>query len=225
MRTLAILPIKSFDAAKSRLAGALGSGSRQALAQAMFSDVLAALRRVPGLEATAVVTGDERAIAVAEAERVHVVDDAGCESHSAAAMAGVRHAVATGYERVLLVPGDVPLLDPAEVGDLLERSAAADVAVAIIPDRHGTGTNGLLIRPPDCFEPQFGPGSRDRHVEAARAAGLSWTVEPVPSLLHDVDTPDDLAALGDALASRRGLAPSTRGALSQLQRARVAVEA
>jgi len=213
MRTLAILPIKSFDAAKSRLAGALGSGARQALAQAMFSDVLAALRRVAGLEAIAVVTSDERAIAVAEAERVHVVDDTGCEGHSAAALAGIRHAV-----------GDTPLLDPAEVGDLLDRSAAAEVAVAIIPDRHGTGTNGLLLTPPGCFEPSFGPGSRERHAELAQAAGLSWTVEPVPSLLHDVDTPEDLAALGEALASRRGLAPSTRGALSQLQRA-VAIEA
>jgi len=171
-----------------------------------------------------VVTSDERAIAVAEAERVHVVDDTGCEGHSAAALAGIRHAVAAGYERALVVPGDTPLLDPAEVGDLLDRSAAAEVAVAIIPDRHGTGTNGLLLTPPGCFEPSFGPGSRERHAELAQAAGLSWTVEPVPSLLHDVDTPEDLAALGEALASRRGLAPSTRGALSQLQRA-VAIEA
>ena len=48
MSTIAILPVKSFGAAKQRLAAALGAGSRQALAQAMFSDVLASLRRVPG---------------------------------------------------------------------------------------------------------------------------------------------------------------------------------
>jgi 2-phospho-L-lactate guanylyltransferase (CobY/MobA/RfbA family) len=45
MRTIAILPVKSFGAAKQRLAGRLGAGPRQALAQAMFSDVLASLRR------------------------------------------------------------------------------------------------------------------------------------------------------------------------------------
>ena len=58
MRTLAILPIKSFGAAKQRLAGLLGNGSRQALAQAMFLDVLASLRRVPDIDAVAVVTAD-----------------------------------------------------------------------------------------------------------------------------------------------------------------------
>ncbi|MEX2196780.1 MAG: 2-phospho-L-lactate guanylyltransferase [Thermoleophilaceae bacterium] len=225
MRTLAILPIKSFDAAKQRLSGVLGSGSRQALAQAMFSDVLAALRHVPGLEAVAVVTSDDKAEAAAALERVHVIADSAHAGHSAAAMLGIRHALAIGYERVLLVPGDAPLLDAAELAGLLERSAAADVAVAIVPDRHGTGTNGLLIAPPGCFEPSFGPGSRERHVEAARAAGLSHVVEPLPSLVHDIDTPDDLAELAAVLESRRGSAPSTRGALAQLQRCRIAVGA
>ena len=58
MRTLAVLPIKSFGASKERLSGLLGRGSRQALAQAMFLDVLAALRRVRGFDAIAVVTAD-----------------------------------------------------------------------------------------------------------------------------------------------------------------------
>lgn len=225
MRTLAILPIKSFDAAKQRLSGLLGGGSRQALAQAMFSDVLGALRHVPGLEAVAVVTSDKQAQSAAALERVHVIEDSAQDGHSAAAMLGIRHALAAGYERVLLVPGDAPLLDPRELGDLLERSAHDDVAVAIVPDRHGTGTNGLLIAPPDCFEPSFGPGSRRRHVAAAEAAGLRHSVEPLPSLVHDVDTPDDLAELAAVLESRRGSAPSTRGALAQLQRSRVAVGA
>lgn len=225
MRTLAILPIKSFDEAKQRLSGRLGGGSRHALAQAMFCDVLSSLRRVPAVEATAVVTNDEQARAAAALERVHVVLDTEQAGHSAAAMLGIGHAIADGYERVLLVPGDAPLLDPEELEGMLERSAAEHVAVAIVPDRHGTGTNGLLIAPPDCFEPSFGPGSRERHVAAARDAGLRHSVEPLPSLVHDVDTPDDLAELDAVLRSRRGAAPSTRGALAQLQRARMPVGA
>lgn len=225
MRTLAILPIKSFDAAKQRLAGLLGSGSRQALAQAMFSDVLGALRHVPALEGVAVVTSDAHAQTAAALERVQVIEDTAQSGHSAAAMLGIRHALAGGCERVLLVPGDAPLLDPRELGELMERSAADQVAVAIVPDRHGTGTNGLLIAPPDCFEPSFGPGSRERHVAAAQAGGLRHSVEPLPSLVHDVDTPDDLAELAAVLESRRGSAPSTRGALAQLQRSRVTVGA
>jgi 2-phospho-L-lactate/phosphoenolpyruvate guanylyltransferase len=221
MRTIAILPVKSFTAAKQRLAGLLGAGSRQALAQAMFSDVLTSLRHVPGLDAVAVVTADRVAESAAFGERVQVLRDTEQAGQSQAALIGIRYAQAAAYERVLLVPGDTPLLDPLEVAGLLGLT----VPVAIVPDRHGTGTNALLISPPDKIAPSFGPGSFERHLDAARAAGVEPAVERLPSLILDVDTPEDLADLGTALESRRGHAPSTRGALRQLDRSRARASA
>ena len=214
MKTLAILPVKSFGGAKQRLAPALGSGSRQALAQAMFLDVLASLRRVTGLDSVAVVTSDPVAEEAARGERVRVLRDTEQAGQSAAALIGIRDALARDFERVLLVPGDTPLIDPAEVAGLLGRRRP----VSIVPDRHGTGTNALVLTPPDAIEPSFGPGSRERHVAAAEAAGLPHAVEEVPTLMLDVDTREDLDALAAELAGRRGQAPSTRGALRQLER-------
>jgi 2-phospho-L-lactate/phosphoenolpyruvate guanylyltransferase len=219
MRTLAVLPIKRFGTAKQRLSGMLGSGSRQALAQAMFSDVLAALRHVPTLDQVAVVTSDAAAEWAARDERVLVLPDRLQEGQSAAAKIGVRHALAAGFERVLLVPGDTPLLDAGELGALLDRVAAQGLGAAIVPDRHGKGTNALLLSPPDVVEPSFGPGSLERHVAAAAASGVSHVVESMPSLELDVDTPEDLDALVLELEERRGRAPVTRGTLSQLGRA------
>jgi 2-phospho-L-lactate guanylyltransferase len=220
MRTAAILPIKSFGAAKQRLAPVLGSGSRQALAQAMFTDVLGSLRRVNGLETIAVVTGDPAAEAAARGNRVIVLDDPNEDGQSAATTLGIRHAAAAGFERVLLVPGDTPLLDPGEVDGLLVRGESDGMQVVIVPDRHGSGTNALLITPPEAFGPRFGPDSLHRHVTAAQEAGLKHSVEELPSLTHDVDTPDDLDALSTVLDERRGMAPMTRGALRQLDRLR-----
>ena len=88
----------------------------------------------------------------------------------------------------------------------------------IVPDRHGVGTNALLLSPPDAIEPSFGPGSCDRHAQAARAAGVACAVERVPTLALDVDTGQDLYVLAATLEARRGQAPSTRGALRQLDR-------
>jgi 2-phospho-L-lactate guanylyltransferase len=209
MRALAILPVKSFGAAKQRLAPALRPGSRQALARAMFSDVLAALRRVPGLDSVVVVTADPAAEAAARGARAVVLRDTEQAGQSAAASIGVRHALAEGFERALLVPGDTPLLDPDEVARLL----ATPTPVSIVPDRHGTGTNALLLAPPNAISPSFGPGSRKRHVAAADAAGLPYAVEEVPTLMLDVDTGDDLAALVAELAGRHDGAPATRSAL------------
>ena len=93
------------------------------------------------------------------------------------------------------------------MGALLEL----DAPVAIVPDRHGTGTNALLLAPPDVIAPSFGPGSFDRHVAAARDAGVEYAVARISALMFDVDTPDDLADLSAALDERRGQAASTRG--------------
>jgi 2-phospho-L-lactate/phosphoenolpyruvate guanylyltransferase len=216
MRTLAILPVKSFGAAKQRLVPALGAGARRALAQAMFSDVLDSLRRVDELAAVAVVTADPASEAVARADGVVVLPDTAQAGQSAAASIGIAYALAQGFERALLVPGDTPLLDPAELAALL----AAPRPLSIVPDRHGTGTNGLVLSPPDAIAPSFGPGSLERHVAAAEATGVSSAVAEVPTLMLDVDTGDDLSALRAALAERRAGAPATREALRRLERER-----
>src|SRR4051812_1936447 len=220
MSTIAILPVKSFGAAKQRLAAALGAGSRQALAQAMFSDVLASLRRVPGVDAVAVVTSDRLAESAALGERVEVLRDTEMAGQSAAALIGIRYAQAHGFDRVLLVPGDTPLLDPGEVAGLLRRALDNGSAVVVVPDRHGEGTNALLLTPPDAIEPSFGPGSCARHVAAAGTASVPCAVEHVPTLALDVDTGRDLELLAATLEGRRGDAPATRGALRQLHRSR-----
>jgi 2-phospho-L-lactate/phosphoenolpyruvate guanylyltransferase len=223
MRTLAVVPIKTLSSAKQRLSGALATGARASLAQAMFSDVLASLRRSQQVEAIAVVTADVVANAVAHGERVTVLPDDRQDGQSAAALIGIRYAAAAGFERAVLVPGDTPLLDAVELDELLVRCEADPVAVGVVPDRHGTGTNALVLTPPGVLEPSFGPGSFNRHLNHAKGAGLTHRAEHVASLAHDVDTPEDLAALSDVLEGRRSIAPRTRGALRQLERSGVLV--
>jgi 2-phospho-L-lactate/phosphoenolpyruvate guanylyltransferase len=188
--TIAVLPIKSFPRAKSRTG--LGGGERAALAESMATDVLAALAQVTVLDAILVVTREPRAAAAAAAVGAEVLHDAHERGHSAAARLGIDAAIRRGAARVLLVPGDCPLLDAAEVDALL---ATAGPGVTIVPDRHGTGTNALVLTPPDTMAPLFGPGSCARHAELARAAGVEVRTVEVPSLAFDVDTPADLAAL------------------------------
>lgn len=218
MRTLAILPIKSFSSAKQRLETELSPGPRRALAEAMFSDVLVALRRTTAVQGMLVVTTDHGAQQIAGGHGAIVLDDQEI-GHNAAATIGIGHALEAGFERALLVPGDCPALDPAELDALIGRPAAAPSAL-IVPDRHGTGTNALLLTPPSALAPSFGPGSRERHVANAQATGITAEVVEVPSLGFDVDTPEDLGALQDLLAGSHGGAAHTRGMLNQLMRSR-----
>jgi 2-phospho-L-lactate guanylyltransferase len=207
--------------AKQRLASALAGGTRRSLVQAMFSDVLGALRRAEGVDAIAVVTDDVVADSLARSDSVVVLPDGSEDGQSQATQVGIDYAGEHGFGRVLLVPGDTPLLDPIEIEDLLMRCERDEIAVGVVPDRHGTGTNALVITPPDAFEPSFGPGSLERHIGAAREANLAHRVEHVPSLALDIDTPDDLAELWSAVDEMRRGAQRTRGTLSQFDRSGV----
>ena len=139
--------------------------------------------------------------------------------HNDAALRGIAVAIELGYDRVLLVPGDTPLLDPRELDDLIGREPAPPF-VLIVPDRHGTGTNALLLQPPDAMKPSFGPGSHDRHHRHATAAGITALTVEVSSLALDVDTPEDLQAVETTLGDTHGGAAHTRGMLRQLARTR-----
>ncbi|HKH18289.1 MAG TPA: 2-phospho-L-lactate guanylyltransferase [Solirubrobacteraceae bacterium] len=214
MRTAAVLPVKSFGRAKQRLDAAVGQPDRGELAAAMLGDVLDALRAVGGLADVIVVTAEPRAADAARAAAAQIVDDPVEAGQSDAAARGVRAALARGAQRALLVPGDCPALDPAEVGRLLDGFPGA--GLVIVPDRHGSGTNALLIAPPNAVDPSFGPGSFARHAALGAAAGLVVRVAPVPSLELDVDTPGDLAALRRTLSSLPDAAPRTRALLETM---------
>jgi len=213
MRTAAVLPIKSFARAKQRLGESLGAADREQLAEAMVGDVLAALASVPELADVVVVTAEPLAAEAAERAGAVVVADPEEAGQSAAAARGIAAAVGRGAARVLLVPGDCPALAPAEVSALLARPSAG---VVIVPDRHRSGTNALLLSPPDALAPSFGAGSLARHTARARAVGTAVSVRELPTLGLDVDTPGDLAALREALAQRPEGARRTRAVLERL---------
>jgi 2-phospho-L-lactate/phosphoenolpyruvate guanylyltransferase len=218
MSIVAILPIKGFAHAKQRLAGELDAGPRRALAEAMCADVLVALRRAKLVDDILVVSGDPNAQQLGATNGASViVDDR--EGHNVAASLGVARALESGATRALLVPGDCPLLDPAEIDELLAREVEPPSAL-IVPDRHGTGTNALLLSPPDSLTPAFGPDSCQRHVANAELSGTHPEVVEVPSLALDIDTPEDLEALQDKLDVIHGGSAHTRGMLRQLMRSR-----
>lgn len=212
MPTFAILPVKSFATAKRRLRDGLESRRREALVEAMFTDVLRSLRRT-AVDRIIVVTGSRYAQRIAADHAAVVLTDAETGHNDAAAL-GINAALDGGADRVLLVPGDCPVLDPQEVDGLLGLPATPP-SVLIVPDRHGTGTNGLVLSPPNAVSPSFGPGSAQRHLELARARGASAQIVEVPSLALDIDTPEDLESL---VALPQQHQPATRRLLSQLSR-------
>lgn len=211
MNATAVLPVKRFEDAKQRLAAGIDAERRRELAGAMVADVLDAIAAARGIDRLIVVSGDPVAQELAAGAGAEVVPDPEDAGHVEAALAGIARAEVQGAERVVLLAGDCPLLDPRELDRLL--TAVPGRYVGIVPDRHGSGTNALLLSPPDAIVPAFGEGSKDRHVEAARQAGIPFGIEDLPSIELDLDTPADVIALTRELAKQPKRARRTAKAL------------
>jgi 2-phospho-L-lactate guanylyltransferase len=190
-RVVAIVPIGALDGAKSRLGAVLDAEERLELTIRLARRTIAATVATTGILETIVVTPDDavRDLAVELGARPLRQRDGGLNRGITAAR---DEAVAAGADAVLILPIDLPDVTPAAIDAVLAplRDPTRPL-VAIVPDRHGRGTNALLIAPPNAIDVCFGGDSRAAHAAAAGAAGARLVVLDGPLSL-DVDTPDDL---------------------------------
>lgn len=204
-RVVALIPARSLTGSKTRLGEPLDAEERASLVLGLFRrTVLAALdsRRVCG----AIVISMDREI-LEEARRLGARPLLQRSQGLNEGLREGREALGGTASAVLVLPADLPEIGPGSVDRLVETAGCtaasggpdAPGVVVLVPDRHGTGTNGLLISPPDLIDFRFGDGSRGDHAEAARRAGAAYAEVEGP-LAFDLDTPDDLL-----LADLRGL--------------------
>jgi 2-phospho-L-lactate/phosphoenolpyruvate guanylyltransferase len=189
-----VIPVKPLGAALGRLGEVLGVEGRRALQSAMLTDLLRAVAEARGVGETVVVTADPEAARLARAEGAATLPDhRPPRGMNAAVRLGTRALASDGAEAALILVADLPL---ARAGDLEALLAAAPPGrgVALAASRDGTGTNALLVRPPEALDPRLGPGSLARHLAGAERRRLPVSVLERPALGLDIDTPEDLAA-------------------------------
>jgi 2-phospho-L-lactate/phosphoenolpyruvate guanylyltransferase len=189
-RLVAIVPVGSIEGAKSRLGAVLDAEERRDLALRLADATIRAAVATPGIDETLVVTPDDEVRELALRAGARPI-----RQRSGGLNDGLRQAreeaVAGGAIAVLVLPIDIPQINPRLLGPVAALAADEGPLVAIVPDRHGRGTNALLLKPPDVIDFCFGGDSRDAHVGAARAAGARLEVLDGPLAL-DIDTPEDL---------------------------------
>jgi 2-phospho-L-lactate guanylyltransferase len=207
--TWAIVALKNPADAKSRLRPYCADDERRTLYFLMARTALRALLAVPAVrKVLAVTASDEVETFVKElgGSVIRQPQDLGTQAAFAHALHAVMSSETPPPDRVLMIPGDLPLISAAEVSELLRRCHKRP-GVAIIPDRRRQGTNGLVCSPPDAVEPCFGEDSLRRHWAAARARGHQVQIIESPALSLDIDDHEDLILLSEFLV---------RGAASDL---------
>ena len=196
MSTQVVIPVKRLPGALRRLGNVLAPHERGLLQEAMLRDMLTACRDADGVDDVLVVTNDDTAAhRAAEAAARVAADHDPPRGMNAAVAIGQSDAAARGH-RVLVLTADLPLVRPEVLATVIARHAPTP-GVLLVPSHAGTGTNALLLDPPDAIRTRLGVGSRALHRAAAAAAGHPYAEVEVPRIALDIDTPEDLRRMLD----------------------------
>ena len=216
MSVWAIIPAKDPSLAKSRLARQMSPEARRVFALRTLEHVIVAAMATPAIDQCVVVSAAEEPLAVAArhgATPLRELPDRGeaedmdgntgiateCEGGrpemalNRALEQARRLAVAEGASALLVMAADLPLVSSAALGALIACIGAGN-GIALAPDRHGTGTNALVMRPPQAMPFAFGPGSLQRHRRLALQNGIEARLCRLDGLALDIDTIEDVRA-------------------------------
>ncbi len=205
MKTSAIIPVKPFAAAKSRLSSVLSAEQRFQLAEAMLRDVLSAACAAESIEEIFIVTSDPQAAFIAGRFGARVIDDTIGELNGALAAARSWIKKNRGSLPILVLPADLPAATAGDI-DALSTWLRGPSSAVIVPAHDGDGTNAILSGCEAALSFSFGPGSFQRHVHHATMAGLHVETPKIKRLGHDLDRPEDIKAIlqlaGDTQTAR-----------------------
>jgi 2-phospho-L-lactate/phosphoenolpyruvate guanylyltransferase len=200
---VALVPVRSLSSGKTRLASVLSPDARESLMRHMVTGVIRAAFCSEAVTGVVVVSPDTDVLELASSmPRVTPIrQPADVPGLLPGLDLGRARAEAMRASGLLVLFGDLPLLDGSDIRHLVRRA----MPVVIAPDRHGTGTNALLLRlsavpTGERFVFQFGGGSYARHVAEAHRLGLDVATSISAGTSFDLDTPGDL---DDLLADPR----------------------
>jgi len=193
--SMLLIPVKDFANAKQRLASVLDSAERRKLAQAMLEDVLQAVRSWAQRPPVAVVTSAASARRLAQRFAFEVIEDTRNEGETEAIALGTRVCEARAAPYTLVIPGDIPLVEPSELQAIVTAAPDGAEGSVLVPATDERGTNAALRKPAGVFPLTFGEYSFQPHLRAARASGKPCVVLRLPGVELDVDSPADLALL------------------------------
>jgi 2-phospho-L-lactate guanylyltransferase len=195
MTIWAIVPVKPLRRGKSRLAGLLSEEQRTSLNRYLLEHTLTVLNEISGIEHTLVVSRDPAALALTRSMGGRTVMEDGAPQFNTALKRATIVAQAQGARAVLILPADLPLVEPPDLEALLSQGMTPSVVV-ISPDRRLDGTNGLFINPAGLIDYDYGPGSFQRHCQRSKDAGAKLVVVNSERIGLDLDLPEDLEMVG-----------------------------
>ncbi len=186
----AVVPVKPFVRAKSRLAKVLTAEQRQALAEGLFRHSIEVLTGTRGIAGVTVLSRDSKALAIARDYGIHTIQESGVQNLNTSLQRAASIVDLEGWGGILILPADLPLALPEDIEQIVHLGRYLMTTV-VVPDRHEDDTNALLVKPAGLIPFSFGSGSFRQHTALAKQAGATVQIYRSDRIALDIDTPLD----------------------------------
>jgi len=192
LKIAAIIPVKTFSNAKTRLD--LSPQKIEGLCKIMLEEILHIISISPQIEKTILVTKEEKAIEIGKKFNVIIIRDEKEESVNSAVALADKYLLENKFDASIVFPQDIPYIKTQDIDFMLKYMAQPNFAI-IIPSRRFDGTNALVRMPIDLMKTHYDEDSYKIHMNTAKEHTLNVAMVFVKRIMWDVDNKEDLEFL------------------------------
>jgi 2-phospho-L-lactate guanylyltransferase len=192
LKIAAIIPVKTFSKAKTRLD--LSPHQKEELCKIMLEEILHTVSISPQIEKIIIVTKEEKAIEIGKKFNAITIIDEKEESVNSAVALADKYLLENGLDASIVFPQDIPYIKTQDIDFMLNYKAPPNFAI-VVPSRRFDGTNALVRMPVDLMETHYDEDSYKIHMNTAKEHTLNVALIFVKRIMLDVDNDDDLKFL------------------------------
>ena len=190
MKTVSIIPVKSFSKAKSRLT--LSTEKTEDICKLMLTEVLETISNSKNIDATIIVSHDQLVFDIGKKfSAIEVFDELESGVNNAITLAD--HYISdSDFDASVIFPQDIPFFNNLDLSNLFSFHRNNN-SIIIVPSRHFNGTNSLIRTTSTSMPTRYDEGTYKSHVEQARSRNIDFSLVLIRRLMLDIDTRDDIA--------------------------------
>lgn len=189
LRTGAIIPVKTFSRAKTRLN--LSPEKTEKICEAMLESVLQNVTSSSLIEKTVLVSRDEKALKIGKKFGAHGIYDESEQGVNNAVFLADNYFSQEGFEATMVFPQDIPLVQSEDIETLFQMRTS-DRCVLVVPSRKFDGTNALFRIPANVMETHYDEDSHKIHLNTAEKRNAHSALVLIRRMMLDIDDQSDL---------------------------------
>ena len=189
MKIAAIIPVKTFSNAKTRLE--LPGDKKEKLCEIMLEEILFTISISPHIEKIVLVTREPNAIKIAKKFDAEIIPDEKEESVNSAVALADNFLLENNYDASIVFPQDIPYIKTQDIDFILKYKAPPNFAI-VVPSRRFDGTNALVRMPVNLMKTHYDEDSYKIHMNTAKEHTLNVALIFVKRVMLDVDNAEDL---------------------------------